>query len=652
MTFLAPLLLATGIALAVPILLHLVRRPDEHRVDFPALRYLMATARDQARSIRLRQLLLLLVRVAAVACLVLAAARIVVPFGGRTHPPAAVVVVIDNGIGSSAVVEGARVLDLLVERARRAVATLGPRDRVWVLAAGEPWRTSFPGDVAAADSVLATLEPTAVQASLPAAVARAATVLEAAEGGPRQILVVSDLRGDALRDGDATDPAADADEERPPVPPVLITTAAVELPPNRRVASIRVGGGLPPRAGDVSEAEVEIGGVDRDAVAVRLHIDGELVAAGRTDAEGRAVLALPALPEGSFTGSAEIDPDPLRADDRRYFALVVRPAPTVIRVGSPAPYLEQALAALDAGGRVRLVANPAAAEIRIVSGDAATEPGTLPGGTRGVTRIVVVLPPSDASRLPALNRWLEGTGAAWRLEPPGPEAERTLEPSPWLPSSIQEVAVRRSHRILPRSADEGESGEVRVRLSNGEPWLVEAASASPPLRLLATGFGPEATDLPFSAAMIPVLDRILDPPGSAEEAHGVTAGGPISLPLGIREVRVPDGTRIPMDGLASFAQTARPGVHELLGDDGEVVARVAVNPPGGTAPDRRLTPAEAAAHLGPAARGADTEAAFVRGVLPDRRGREGAPVLVWAAFFLLVLEGWLATSGAGARARP
>ncbi|MFW6200401.1 MAG: BatA domain-containing protein, partial [Gemmatimonadota bacterium] len=111
MGFLSPLLLLAAAALAVPLMLHLFRRRERSRRSFPALRYLKETSRDRARYVRLRQLLLLALRLAVLACLVLAAARLVLPLGGTDHPPGGLAVVVDNGVTSSRVVDDRRVLD-------------------------------------------------------------------------------------------------------------------------------------------------------------------------------------------------------------------------------------------------------------------------------------------------------------------------------------------------------------------------------------------------------------------------------------------------------------------------------------------------------------------------------------------------------------
>src|SRR5688572_12682009 len=103
MGFLAPALLFLGIAIAVPLILHLFQRQQGPRMVFPALRYLRRAEKENARRIRLRQFLLLALRVLALLILAAAAARPFIRTGGAGHVPTAVVFVLDNSLSSGAV---------------------------------------------------------------------------------------------------------------------------------------------------------------------------------------------------------------------------------------------------------------------------------------------------------------------------------------------------------------------------------------------------------------------------------------------------------------------------------------------------------------------------------------------------------------------
>src|SRR4029078_6553791 len=74
---------AIGVAAAVvPILIHFLLRQQPKRVPFPAIRLLNNRRRTVVRSLNLRHLLLLALRIAALACLGFALARPMLKMGG------------------------------------------------------------------------------------------------------------------------------------------------------------------------------------------------------------------------------------------------------------------------------------------------------------------------------------------------------------------------------------------------------------------------------------------------------------------------------------------------------------------------------------------------------------------------------------------
>lgn len=84
-TLLLPVGLLALAALALPLLLHLVRRDEQRPVDFAALRWLSARVRPR-RSLRFEEWLLLALRLLIIALLALLLARPVLPAGGGTTP--------------------------------------------------------------------------------------------------------------------------------------------------------------------------------------------------------------------------------------------------------------------------------------------------------------------------------------------------------------------------------------------------------------------------------------------------------------------------------------------------------------------------------------------------------------------------------------
>src|SRR5687768_1410415 len=100
--FLAPAFLAGALAVAIPVLLHLFRRRADRVVDFPAMQMLpQAPAARQERR-RLRDLILLALRIAALVLLAGSFARPYVMSGAEALRPPVTVVVVDTSLSMSA----------------------------------------------------------------------------------------------------------------------------------------------------------------------------------------------------------------------------------------------------------------------------------------------------------------------------------------------------------------------------------------------------------------------------------------------------------------------------------------------------------------------------------------------------------------------
>src|SRR5207244_4547657 len=91
LSFLAPVFLAGAFAAAIPLILHLLKREPEPRIKFAAVKLLKHAPVENTEKHRLRELLLLALRVAALVLLALAFAR---PFFARGAATASGVTVV------------------------------------------------------------------------------------------------------------------------------------------------------------------------------------------------------------------------------------------------------------------------------------------------------------------------------------------------------------------------------------------------------------------------------------------------------------------------------------------------------------------------------------------------------------------------------
>jgi len=627
-TFLYPIFLLALLAVAVPILLHLLRRQEKRIIDFPALRYLRSTTRESARVIRLRQLLLLLLRITVLVLLVLAGSRWILPVGGGDFPPAGVVLVVDNGVASGEVVGEGRALDSLVARGIEALAQTGSHDQIWVVAAGEPWRPARAQDRAGAERELRSLEPTHLVSDLGAALDRAAAILEAGAPKVREILLLTTSSAPFL--------PAPSFSAREVAIPLRMAPAPPPSHQGRGIAWVGPAGGLPPRAGTPWELEVRLVGGEVEGTLLRAYLDDRLVATGRAGPGGELLLPIPPLPAGPLEGRVEIDPDDLRADDVAAFAFQIVPPPTVRAEGDLTPYLGDALDALEQAGRIRQVGGVERVDVLIL-GAGASAPRS-----EGAPPLLLILPPEDPSRLPGLNALLGELLPGWRLEPGLPPRGSETSVDPELSAILLPTypRVRFGYRVVRGTS--GLEGSPLLTLAEGSPWLIRGETPTRSIFLLLSPLTPEASDLPSSTALVPLLDRITSGGGTSIAGPGAVAGDTLRPPPGSEVLLLPSGIRRTLDSTLPFRETAHAGVYRFLDGEGETLATVALGlrSPSGRSPLAEEEWMAALTRLGWTE--IDVGGRWPDSVLEGRRGRESALPLLWVVLLLLLLEGWLA----------
>jgi hypothetical protein len=337
---------------------------------------------------------------------------------------------------------------------------------------------------------------------------------------------------------------------------VIVYAPAGEPPRNTGVGEIVVGGGLAPRAGENASASARVAGSGTDSVTLRLWIDERPVSAALAAPGAAAVFALPARQSGTVLGRVEAEPDALRADDRRWFAYTVAP-PVPVASDANAPFVGEALAALAAANRITLVPPSGA---RVIVADAAAG-GAAPASIEAL----VLVAPDSAEQLTAANTALARLGTGLRLAPDeATGAAAIVAAGSTVAPELSGARVTRAYRI--RVAD-GARADTLLRLADGRPWLVRARSrADRPVLLLATPLTPDASTVPASAAMIPLLDRMTGE--WAGVADGTTRtlepGTTVSLPARAAALLAPDDSIHAAEGGAPFQLPARAGVYRAL----------------------------------------------------------------------------------------
>jgi hypothetical protein len=140
MTFILPALLGGLLLVGIPILLHLTMRQKPKRLPFPAFRFLLQRRRANQRSLRLRHLLLLALRISLIALMCIALARPRLFSEGlnlSTDRPRAVVMLFDTSPSMEYTVRGKTRLDEARQRAEELIAEMPSDSKVAILDSSE-----------------------------------------------------------------------------------------------------------------------------------------------------------------------------------------------------------------------------------------------------------------------------------------------------------------------------------------------------------------------------------------------------------------------------------------------------------------------------------------------------------------------------------
>ena len=525
MSFLEPLYLLLVGAAAVPLLLHLLRRRINVRVEFPAVRYILRAERENSRKMKLRNLLLMLLRILAILFLALAAARPVGRLVGAGHAPTAIAIVLDNSLSTSTIVDGAPLFRRLRAAALETVRRATPSDRVWLVTADG--RVVGGSSSAVADAIQ-RLEPMSGAGDLPGAVGRAVGLVRGAGLPARHVAIATDAQASAWRRSTV---AADVDISvyvPQGAPPQNHAVVVAEARPTRWT----------PRGSVVART------LGADSATYRIAIGGSGNEA-RTLARGTAVgddeIVVRAAPaeRGWVSGSVELEPDELRGDDVRHFAAWIGPAPAVSVDASLGPFVRTAVDALVQSERLRM-GNDAA----IVSADALTR---LPA---------LIVAPSDPVRVGAANRALERAGVPWRFGAARRETGTVREPSATPTKLLDGGNVMLRYPLTPA----GDAAADTLARVGGEPWAI----AGDRYVIIASPLDPAAADLPVRAGFLPWLAEAISQrlAGDAGVVIDAAPGARVRAPAGVQTVDDAAGQALPV-GDGELVAPDRAGVYFL-----------------------------------------------------------------------------------------
>lgn len=484
MSFLAPLWLALGAAAAVPLLLHLLRRRSGARLDFPAVRFLIRAEKEHRRQMRLRNMLLMVLRVAVVLAVALAAARPLGRAGGTGHAATAIAIVLDNSMSTGAVRGGRTAIDALRDAGRQILEAATPDDLVWLLTVdGEIAATG----TAAARDAIGRIQPVDGAGNLAAAVERGAALASASGLSAATVTV--------LTDGQASAWARAAQTGDVPVTAVFVA----ELAP--RNSSVRAADPDPVRWAPRGAVSIAIR--SGDSADVRVALGDRTLARTLAPANAAMTVRGTAGTNGWLAGTVEIPPDELRADDIRHFAVFAGPAPGVVVDASAGQFARAAIDALADGDRVR------------IGGQI-----TLIGAETVARRPALVFAPGDPVRAGAANRALTAAGIPWRF------GDAVRDEASVRGGTLEGTVVRLRYPLLPTDGDAVDT----LAIAGGNPWIV----AGDRYVLVGSPMDPAATELPISARFVPWLEETIT-------RYLLSDGGVVVEAAPLEQVIVPAG---------------------------------------------------------------------------------------------------------------
>jgi hypothetical protein len=506
MSFLYPLFLLGGLAIAVPIVLHLLRRDVAPEVPFSAVRLLKKSPVERSRRRRLRDLLLLAARVTALLLLAAAFARPFAPSTASAMLPLRIVAV-DRSFSMAAPGRFERTLEL----ARAAIDEASFGERVALIAFDERATViAQPGGAADARTALSTLRPGNGATRYAAATSKAT---ELATGGAARLIIITDLqRAGWEGESRARIPAALEVEARDAGAPLAnIALADARLDEAGLVASIR-NASAAPRSGTVTVTH-----------------EGRQVATATYTAAANATVDVPLA--WTATGGIVLtiaDEDGYPADNVRHLVVNPTAAPAVMIVtstDSPGFYLQRALEVAHAADATAL--QPRLVRPAEIAGGRADSIGKHRAvvllSTRGLDRsardslvafvraggglMIAAAPDVEPSVVAALFGWTASSFGPADARPASLTATDVRHPifRPFgaFAANLGSVRFNRAWRI------DGAGWHVAARFDDGTPAVVERTEGQGRVVVFASDLDRRWNDFPLHSSFVPFVTEAI-----------------------------------------------------------------------------------------------------------------------------------------------
>jgi hypothetical protein len=322
-------------AALIPLIIHLFSRRRVKIVEFSSLKHLKAMQRRQVRRLKIRQILLLLLRMAIILAVVMAFARPTSQRGSvGAHASVSAVILLDNSASMNRYVSDGNLFEIARDRTAELLNTLGQSDEVCVIPMSASSAESEALEFGSPAVALEQLDRTAIGwagADVTQALDNAKALLLKSKNLNKEIYLVTDRQRTSLPDEQVLSEVGAS---------VYFVDLPLEDTENLGVVALDFGGQLiqPGLDFTLTATVKNYGTEDSGDRIASLFINGNRVA--QTDftvgsgAEATVRFTRAVSATGFHSGFVEISDDKFPADNRYYFSLRVPEKFNLLIVGA------------------------------------------------------------------------------------------------------------------------------------------------------------------------------------------------------------------------------------------------------------------------------------------------------------------------------
>ncbi len=202
MIFLNPAILMGLLAASIPILLHFLNLRKLKKIEFSTLSFLKELQKSKIRNIKLKQWLLLVLRVLIIMFLVFAFARPTIEsfnITGSSSVKTSAVFIIDNTYSMSVVGEKGSLFNQAKKIAKDILSEFEEGDELSIVTVGEPGQQLTTSKITILEKGLTDIELHPVSGTLEDALYTASEILSKSKNFNKEIYVISDFQQNRLR---------------------------------------------------------------------------------------------------------------------------------------------------------------------------------------------------------------------------------------------------------------------------------------------------------------------------------------------------------------------------------------------------------------------------------------------------------------------